>query len=849
MPIERKSLSPNDLVLHLNKEAESFNLSKYEDFLYELCGDWDFQKEATRKTLRYYLSGKYKDSKELFEENYDKNKAMQSFASKDKFAENLPFKYKLACTLDIATGCGKSWVMYAVARIMLAEGVVDRVLVLCPSKIIKNELYKKFINFTENEILTNAMKGSVINVPAIKHSDETIEVGDICIDNVHKTYNHVSSSISDSLERHGERTLVINDEAHHILNPNDSGSKATMLEWENFLKDEKYDFKYLLNVSGTPYKGNTYFNDVIYRYSIRDAIIKRFIKDINYLVKDESVNWKQKWKAILDNHEHLKKEYPKSKKHITIVVTNTIANCNKLSEEIKEFLRDNTKLSDDDVEKKVLPITSSPQHDENREILKTVDQANNPVEWIVSVSMLTEGWDVANIFQIVPHDSRAFNSKLLIAQVLGRGLRIPEEYRSSEILPKVWVYNHAAWSVKIDNLVAEVAEIGNLIASKVVKNSEYNFELHKIDIKKTIITKKVKLTKSNIKLPKKLGFSTTEKHKRQEYTNIRTHRNIIRQTKVEHNTYSVEEATNAIFTNLYLFDMNRGTKLTEKVSKEFIRKLIIKELQSIGERSVSADNLQSAKASFNGLLRHAVGLSKIEELYNDAEIILTSEMKCSSMGESSFKNNGALVTCSEYFNLLSEEDIKIITELENKLKTNQSTLFDEDENYFVRGKILKDLKKEKYKSPLDITLVSYEPEREFVELLVNKYTKYIDAWVKSKDKGFYSIPYIHRPGTHSLQKDFNPDFFIKKGNKIIVVEIKSDDDLTVKNKDKLEGAISYFNKLNQKLNNKYLYEVHFLDPQSYSDFFEKVIKENKVFKSKLHANLESKSREELKEGR
>ena len=33
--------------------------------------------------------------------------------------------------------------------------------------------------------------------------------------------------------------------------------------------------------------------------------------------------------------------------------------------------------------------------------------------------MLSEGWDVKNVFQIVPHEERAFNSKLLIAQVLG----------------------------------------------------------------------------------------------------------------------------------------------------------------------------------------------------------------------------------------------------------------------------------------------------------------------------------------------------------------------------------------------------------------------------------------------
>jgi type III restriction enzyme len=61
---------------------------------------------------------------------------------------------------------------------------------------------------------------------------------------------------------------------------------------------------------------------------------------------------------------------------------------------------------------------------ENLVALKHVDDPASSVEWIVSVSMLTEGWDVKNVFQIVPHESRAFSSKLLIEQVLGRGLRI-----------------------------------------------------------------------------------------------------------------------------------------------------------------------------------------------------------------------------------------------------------------------------------------------------------------------------------------------------------------------------------------------------------------------------------------
>ena len=58
--------------------------------------------------------------------------------------------------------------------------------------------------------------------------------------------------------------------------------------------------------------------------------------------------------------------------------------------------------------------------------------------------MLTGRMGCKECFQIVPWEDRAFNSKLLIAQVLGRGLRIPPEYSNPQ--PSVIVFNHDSWS-------------------------------------------------------------------------------------------------------------------------------------------------------------------------------------------------------------------------------------------------------------------------------------------------------------------------------------------------------------------------------------------------------------------
>ena len=96
-----------------------------------------------------------------------------------------------------------------------------------------------------------------------------------------------------------------------------------------------------------------------------------------------------------------------------------------LCEDFIEFLMKKEKIEKEVAEKKAIVVTSATKHKKNLALLGKVDEKESKVQWIFSVSMLTEGWDVKNVFQIVPWEDRAFNSKLLIAQVLGSGLRVP----------------------------------------------------------------------------------------------------------------------------------------------------------------------------------------------------------------------------------------------------------------------------------------------------------------------------------------------------------------------------------------------------------------------------------------
>lgn len=72
---------------------------------------------------------------------------------------------------------------------------------------------------------------------------------------------------------------------------------------------------------------------------------------------------------------------------------------------------------------KVIQVDSSVKEEETVEKLLTVELNDNPVEIVIHVNMLKEGWDVTNLYTIIP--LRAANARTLIEQSIGRGLRLP----------------------------------------------------------------------------------------------------------------------------------------------------------------------------------------------------------------------------------------------------------------------------------------------------------------------------------------------------------------------------------------------------------------------------------------
>ena len=199
----------SDQVLRVNdkREATEAVVHKYDAFLNLLCADrFAFQRDAVRETLRFLVSEKYADLERLARENWNTKPAIQQrHENLDAYLAKMPLRERKAVSLDLATGTGKSFVMYALAAIALAEGLVDRVLVLCPSLTIEEGLLEKFSALAGNAELSGIMKelGAAVAIPGIKRGNVTTGAGDICIENIHAVYENAGSSIADSFGGNG----------------------------------------------------------------------------------------------------------------------------------------------------------------------------------------------------------------------------------------------------------------------------------------------------------------------------------------------------------------------------------------------------------------------------------------------------------------------------------------------------------------------------------------------------------------------------------------------------------------------------------------------------------------------
>ena len=852
---EIKQYKTADLVLQVSKNYNpaSLNLAAWDRYLDILCSDRQYQKEAIQKAIIFLASGLYNNIEELVNDNW-LNPKMSELKSRyqtiDDYEHHLQIRNKLAANIDLATGTGKSFVIYGIAQMMLSLGFVDRVLVLCPSLTIEDGLLEKFRKLAADPALLKAIPDdSTFKNPSIKTADVTVKEGDICIENIHAVYERTGSSIKDSFTGNGQRTLVLNDEAHHIFNVIEGRDREAqnLKRWKDFLLSPTFNFKYILGFTGTAYIKDDYFNDVIYRYSLRQAVDDKMVKMVDYISKNDDAEDEIKFQEIYDNHQANKNNYRKVKP-LTILITKDITKAKHLAAELSEFLQGKEHITSAECENKVLIVTSANEHKSNLKKLKDVDNKEDATEWIVSVSMLTEGWDVKNVFQIVPWEDRAFNSKLLIAQVLGRGLRVPPEYQTPQ--SKVRVFNHDAWSRNIRGLVDEILEIEMRLTSAPLTKEDrkkYHFEIHQIDYEKEAIEKETKKEHQEFDYTKgyiELQSQVEETEKESEYISLAgevTSKN----TLIHYNTYTVDEIVNKIFNELKIREWEGNIlKLpTGRYSKENlppkddIKKIIRKSMDKVGIKGdrLIEKNKMKIENSFNTLLRKSGKTTSYQKKAKEPFKISTAHVAKESIAVGNLRHYSTAFYSTDY---PKELDMEVREILDAVI---------EDESFPKSA--AKEINAFSFKTPIDLVFTKFEPERKFIEhLCKTENAKVIEAWMKSRDMGFYAIEYsiTSVAGKHSRVQPFNPDFFIKiKKNDtlhFVIVETKYDGDVSPENRAKNKYAKLHFEDLNSELEArgiKEVYHFHFLSPNSYIVFFDH-LRNGQLLEGRFRSDLEMK---------
>jgi len=195
-----------------------------------------------------------------------------------------------------------------------------------------------------------------------------------------------------------------------------------------------------LEFTATPFtessQGPVAFKNVVVDYPLARAMDDGFVKE-PAVVTQRNFNAKQYTKEHVERikledgirlHEATKVElatYAKQNgvfqvKPFMLVIARDTTHAAQLLESIESDIFDGRYKG------KVIQVDSSQSGAAEEKMISSllaVERFDEPTEVVIHVNMLKEGWDVTNLYTIVP--LRAANARTLIEQSIGRGLRLP----------------------------------------------------------------------------------------------------------------------------------------------------------------------------------------------------------------------------------------------------------------------------------------------------------------------------------------------------------------------------------------------------------------------------------------
>jgi type III restriction enzyme len=266
----------------------------------------------------------------------------------------------------------------------------------------------------------------------------------------------------DRVVERGGMCLVVNDEAHH--------THDEKLKWNEIIRhvndglNARGGSVIQLDVTATPrYGSGELFAWVVFDYPLKqailDGIVKRPMKGVTRGISEApsgvaSVRYRAHLTAGVERwREYREQLLSVGKKPLLFVMMNDTTD----ADDVGDYLR--TKYPPDFAGNKLLVIHTNRvgdvvkgEEEDLRQIARDVDEASSPVNAIVSVLMLREGWDVQNVTVIVglrPYSSKA---NILPEQTIGRGLRLMFRGETDTYVERLDVIGNAKFLEFIEQL-------------------------------------------------------------------------------------------------------------------------------------------------------------------------------------------------------------------------------------------------------------------------------------------------------------------------------------------------------------------------------------------------------------
>lgn len=424
-------------------------------------------------------------------------------------------------THNIATGVGKTRLMGAIITYLYLAKGIKNFFILAPNLTIYDKLIKDFGDPAYEKYVFNGISEFVHNRPVIITGDNYAQQGALYSDTeIRINIFNISKFNSDNKgTKSGGVTLapkmkrlseylgesywqylsslddlvVLMDEAHRY---HADASKKAIDELNPVMGIE-------LTATPLDEKGNP-FRNIVYEYTLAKALAdglyvknptiakrKNFDpkgksdEEVELVKLEDAISIHQQTKTdlelyALNNNEKLVKPF-------VLVVCKDINHAKNVYDYINSPSFYNGQYIG-----KVLQIDSSTKKDEEIEqLFVSLENPENEIEIVIHVNMLKEGWDVSNLYTIVP--LRAANASVLIEQTIGRGLRLPfGGKRTGEAnIDKLTVIAHD----NFDSVIAE-AQNPNSILNRV---SFVEFDEEEVK-EKTIATTSVSKVDKEIEL-------------------------------------------------------------------------------------------------------------------------------------------------------------------------------------------------------------------------------------------------------------------------------------------------------------------------------------------------------------